>query len=127
MNYALTVSSKCRQLVFPSPERRGLPFANRQEVRDFFTRQSANPSGARALASRLLRTATAARATEVAAFLLDIVRGCLAPLAYRPDVVPEGYETLQARLFREPVQEVRGAELVVAEFFDGQLPAWCGT
>lgn len=102
MNFAtLAYSTAGRQLVAPVKGLRGRPYANRDAVREFFAGQHANLSGARAAAERLRR---AAAGREVAAWLLVLLRTVLA--AYRPDVVPEGYHRLEARLFGEEREEV---------------------
>lgn len=95
MNFdTLAYSPAGRQLVAPVEGLRGLPYANRDAVREFFAGQHANPSGARAAAERLRR---AAAGGEVAAWLLDMMRDVLD--RYRPDLEPEHYRRLAAKLF----------------------------
>lgn len=101
MNFVtLAYSAAGRQLVAPVQGLRGLPFANRDAVREFFAGQHANPSGARAAIERLRR---AAAGGEVAAWLLEM-RDVLD--RYRPDVAPEGYQALAPKLFGEEREEV---------------------
>lgn len=102
MNFAtLAYSAAGRQLVAPVKGLRGLPYANREAVREFFAGQHANPSGARAAAERLRR---AAAGKEVAVWLLALLRNMLD--TYRPDVAPEGYRRLEAKLFDEEREEM---------------------
>lgn len=102
MNFVtLAYSATGRQLVAPVKGLSGLPFANRDDVREFFAGQHANLSGARAAVERLRR---AAAGGEVAAWLLGLLRDVLG--RYRPDVEPEGYQALAAKLFDEDREEV---------------------
>ena len=121
MNFVtLAYSAAGRQLVAPVQDLSGLPYANRDAVREFFAGQHANPSGARAAAERLRR---AAAGGEVAAWLLEMMRDVLD--RYRPDVAPESYHRLEAILFDLTAPEV--GELVKPEFFcpDGEDLQWC--